>query len=77
MTTETITQTLTDMIARLERTPFSGHTGSGLPTRRAKKVIAGHLVQVWLIGWEGRIVVELDKSTEPLSISEAAERMVA
>ena len=54
----------------------SGHTGAGQPSRRLRKVIAGQIVQVTVIGFgELTTVVELPyiTGTKSLTIEEAAE----
>ena len=65
------------MIATAEKMPSTGHTASGDPIVKVVKIVAGHFVQVMLIGWDGQIVVELDKSTEALTVAEAVERIAA
>lgn len=52
----------------------SGCTGSGEPLRRRVAIVNGHRVTVLGIGHgEPRIVFEVDHSTEPLTLAQAAE----
>lgn len=69
--------TIVQMISDLESAPMSTVTGSGDPIRKAVKIVAGHHVTVKLIGWEGRVVIELDRSTEALTVTEAVARIAA
>ena len=63
-------------ITSLKKNSITGHTGSGDPLRRKSLVINNHLVSVMLIGWDDRVEINLDKSTEPLTIDQAIERLL-
>jgi hypothetical protein len=53
------------------------YTGSGEPVRKASRIINNHYVLVMVIGWEARVEVQVDKSTEALTISTAVELIAA
>lgn len=68
----------TDLTNLAERTVSSlptGCNGAGEPSRRMAKVINGHHVRVWAFGFgiDDRVVFEVDGSTKPLNLAEAAE----
>lgn len=57
----------------------NGHTGAGEPSRRARKIIAGELFEVWVIGHAAEVTevtLPYRTGTLPLTVDEAA-RMVA
>ena len=49
----------------------------GEPVLTWTKVINGHKVQARISGWAELLTFEVDGSTEPLSLTEAAERVAA
>lgn len=71
---------ITTLADRVANCLPSGHTGAGDPSRRLRKVIAGQIVQVTVIGFgELTTTVELPyiTGTKPLTIAEAAEMVAA
>lgn len=58
----------------------SGCTGAGEPTRRSRRVINGHLVQVEVIGHAGEVTeltLPYETGTLPLELADIAERVAA
>jgi hypothetical protein len=55
--------------------PFTGHDAAGNPTRRGCQIINGHMVEVVLKGWEQRLVIFVDRSSEMLTTDQAVARV--
>lgn len=70
------TETIVNMIEDSKLAPLN-YGPSGEPWRRAIKIINGHHVQTNLFGWDAKVKVWIDKSSEPLTIAEAATRIAA
>lgn len=69
----TTTETLTQMVTEAHRMlPTCGPAGQ--PWQKRTRVVNGHIVQVNVWDFE-RVTVEIDKSTEPLTVEEAATRI--
>lgn len=72
------TETIAKMIEDSKKGPVNHWTGAGTPWRYAVRILNGQHVQANVLGWgEGTVQVWLNKSTEPLSIEEAAARIAA
>ena len=57
----------------------TGHTGSGEPCIRARKVIAGTVVEVWVIGYNAErteVTLPYISGTKVLTVAEAAEAAI-
>ena len=54
----------------------NGYTASGTPWNRSTAIVNGSHVQVNVFGWDmDRVEIWLNKSSEPLSIDDAASRL--
>ena len=70
----TTTATLTELAERTANQLPGGCNGAGEPSRRAAKIVNGHRVTVWVFGYgQTRTIFEVDNSTQPLNLEEAAE----
>lgn len=78
---ENHTATLEALAASAESAPWTGHDGAGVPEHTSRKVVNGHMVRVVAKAWgtvEGlSTYFEVDRSTQPLSLTEAAEVVAA
>lgn len=68
-------------LARLAEQTIAGlpsaHTAAGEPLRKRSRIVNGHKVTAWIAGWDDSrpVVFEVDHSTEPLGLAEAASRV--
>jgi hypothetical protein len=70
-----IEQTIANTV-EAARKSLGSYGRDGSPWRYAIKIVNGHHVQANLFGWgEGTLKVWVDKSTEPLTVAEAAARV--
>lgn len=69
---EKLTQTI-----ETAKTNYATADGSGSPWRKSFRVINDHMVQVNIFGWdtESAPVVWVNKSSEPLTVTEALARI--
>lgn len=77
MTNSEITETLETMIVTANSNNAK-YNAAGTLLQTSAKVVNGHMVEVRITGWSGEsIVFWVDRSSEPLTIEEATERVSA
>ncbi|EOD66889.1 hypothetical protein [Amycolatopsis vancoresmycina] len=79
MTTTAHTADIEALFVRAEAAPGKCDA-SGTVYQTSQRVINGHMVQVYAVGWDLKTAarfVNVDRSTERLTIEQAAERIAA
>jgi hypothetical protein len=71
------TEAIAKMIEDSKLGPINHWNAAGEPWRYSVKIINGHHVQTNLMGWAEELRVWIDRSSEPLTITEAVARIAA